>query len=623
MASTSGRRLAVLSLTALGIVYGDIGTSPLYAIRESLQPAHGLPVSAANVLGVLSCIVWSLIIVISIKYLGYILRADDHGEGGILALASLATPMDTGATRSRRGLVLLGLAGTALLYGDGAITPAISVLSAVEGLAVATPVFTPYVIPITLGILIALFLAQHHGTGRVGGVFGPIVVLWLLTLATLGIAQLIRQPAALAALDPRHAMAFFSANGSRAFIVLGSVFLVVTGGEALYADLGHFGTRPIRLAWFGLALPALLLNYFGQGALLLETPEAIRNPFYLMVPAWALYPVVGLATAATVVASQALISGAYSLTLQAVRLGCLPRMRIEHTSDREKGQIYIPAVNRFLMVACLALVVGFGSSAALASAYGVAVTTTMVITTVLFHAVARTRWGWSRWHAGVLTAAFLAIDLAFFGANLLKIPDGGWFPIAVGSAILALMLIWRRGRRGLAAKLRGRDLPPEAFAASLAHGMPTRVPGVAVFLIREPDVTPPALLHNLKHNRVLHEHVLLLTVVTEGGPTIAAADRVTHRPLGHGMHQVTIRFGYREDQDVPGTLRALTLEGVPPLTQPTYFLARERVVRARRTGTLGPLLPIFAWLNRNAPSASAHFRLPPNRVVELGAQVEL
>lgn len=623
MQTRSARYLATLSLTALGIVYGDIGTSPLYAIRESLQPAHGLPVEPGTVLGVLSCILWSLVLVISVKYLGFILRADDRGEGGILALASLATPMEVGGVRARSVLVILGLVGTALLYGDGAITPAISVLSAVEGLEVATPVFAPYVIPITVTILVALFAAQHHGTGMVGRVFGPIVLLWFGTIATLGVAQLIREPAVLAAIDPRHAVRFFLDGGWHAFVVLGSVFLVVTGGEALYADLGHFGKRPIRLAWFVVVLPALLINYFGQGALLLRSPEAIRNPFYLMVPEWALYPVVGIATAATVIASQALISGAFSLTLQAVRLGALPRLRIEHTSAKEAGQIYIPAVNRLLMVACVALVLGFGTSSRLAAAYGVAVTTTMVITTLLFYVVARQRWGWSRWLAGGLTAGFLVIDLAFWGANLIKIPDGGWFPIVMAAVLLGLMLVWRRGRRILVERIRGRGISPEDFVATLGTSSIVRVPGVAIFLIRERDVAPPAMLHNLKHNRVLHEHVILLTVETEGVPTVPPERRLEHQVLGGGLHRLIVRFGYMEEQELPRRLQDVELDGVPRLGQATWFLARESVVRSRRAGALGPLLPVFAWMNRNAPSASAHFRLPPNRVVELGAQVEL
>jgi KUP system potassium uptake protein len=620
----TGRYLATLSLTALGIVYGDIGTSPLYAVRESLMPEHGLAVSPANVLGVLSLIFWSLLLVISVKYLGFILRADNRGEGGILALASLATPMGIRQPGGRPLLLALGLFGTALLYGDGAITPAISVLSAVEGLEVATPLFRPYILPITIAILVLLFAHQRHGTGRVGRVFGPITLLWFLTLAVLGVSQILRQPDVLAAASPHHAVRFLAESGWRGFVVLGSVFLVVTGGEALYADLGHFGRRPTRVAWFVVVLPALLLNYFGQGALLIRDPAAVVNPFYRMAPSWALYPVVAIATAATVIASQALISGAYSLTMHAVQLGYIPRVTIEHTSARERGQIYVPAVNWLLMAACIGLVIGFGSSSRLAAAYGVAVTTTMAITTLLFYVVARKRWRWRAPVALAVTGFFLTFDLAFLGANLLKIPHGGWFPLVAGCLIFGLMTTWRRGRHVLLETVGGGLMPIDDFLRSLALSSPHRVRGTAIFLYGNPDATPPALLHNLKHNQVLHERVVLLAVETEEVPHVDPDERVSLEHLGQGFHRVIMRFGFMEEPDVPAGLGALRPRGLEfkPL-ETTYFLSRETLLRARASRMAAWRRNLFAVMARNARTASSFFQLPPNRVVELGAQIEL
>ncbi|HEY9518325.1 MAG TPA: potassium transporter Kup [Gemmatimonadales bacterium] len=616
--------LALLSLTALGIVYGDIGTSPLYAVRESFLPAHGLAATPGNILGVLSLIFWSLILVISVKYLGFILRADNRGEGGILALAALATPMARGAQGARPVLIALGLFGTALLYGDGAITPAISVLSAVEGLEVATPLFAPYIIPITIAILVALFASQRHGTALVGRVFGPVTLLWFVTLAVLGISQLAREPSVLAAANPSHAFRFFVHNGARGFVVLGSVFLVVTGGEALYADMGHFGKRPIRLAWFAIVLPALLLNYFGQGALLIHSPGAVSNPFYRMAPEWALYPVVAIATAATIIASQALISGAFSLTMQAVQLGCLPRVTIEHTSASMFGQIYIPGVNWALMVACIGLVLGFGSSSNLAAAYGVAVTTTMVITTVLYFVVARERWRWNRWAVVLVTAAFLTMDLAFWGANLIKIPHGGWFPLVLGGLLLLIMATWRRGRAILTRRLTSDLLPAAAFVADVHRRTPTRVPGTAVFLYSNPEATPPAMLHNLKHNRVLHERILFVSVAVIEEPQVRSADRASVESLGDGFFRVILRYGFMEEPDIPQTLAELGPAGLAlrPM-ETTYFLGRETVVRSRSGRISRWRAALFGIMNRNATPASSFFRLPPNRVVELGAQIEL
>ncbi len=621
---SGGRYLTLLSLTALGIVYGDIGTSPLYAVRESFLPSHGLPVTPGNILGVLSLIFWSLILVISVKYLVFVLRADNRGEGGILALAALCTPMVARRRGGRWWMIVLGLFGTALLYGDGAITPAISVLSAVEGLEVATPLFAPYIIPITIVILIALFLAQRHGTAIVGVMFGPVTLLWFLTLAVLGVRQIVREPGVLAAASPVHAVTFFLDNGWRGFVVLGSVFLVVTGGEALYADMGHFGKRPIRLAWFLVVLPALLLNYFGQGALLIHTPAAVENPFYRMAPEWALYPVVAIATAATVIASQALISGAFSLTMQAVQLGYIPRMAIDHTSAREFGQVYIPGVNWALMLACIGLVVGFRSSSNLAAAYGVAVTTTMVITTLLLFVVAKDRWRWSVPLAAAVTGFFLIIDLAFWGANLIKIPHGGWFPLVAGTLVFGLMSTWKRGRRILTERLGEGALPVDAFVQDVGTRSPPRVPGTAVFMYSNPEATPPALLHNLKHNKVLHERVVLLAVVTAEVPHVPADERAQAEELGQGFHRLRLTYGFMEEPNVPEALAALQPKGMDfkPL-ETTYFLGRETLIPSSRPGMAMWREHLFAMMNRNARTATSFFRLPPNRVVELGAQIEL
>ncbi|MHB1222991.1 MAG: potassium transporter Kup [Gemmatimonadaceae bacterium] len=617
-----GRYLAFLSLTALGVVYGDIGTSPLYAMRESFLPEHGVPPTAANVLGILSLIVWSLLLVISVKYLVIVLRADNRGEGGILALTSLVTPVSA-LRRGRWALITMGLFGTALLYGDGMITPAISVLSAVEGLEVVTPRLEPYVVPITIVILAAIFLIQRHGTAGVGRIFGPVTLLWFATIAALGVSQIVREPHVFAAVNPLHGLLFFVHNGWHGFLVLGSVFLVVTGGEALYADMGHFGRRPIRLAWFVVALPALLLNYFGQGALILRVPAAVVSPFYLMAPAWALMPVVVIATAAAVIASQALISGAFSLTLQAVQLGYSPRVRIDHTSERERGQIYIPAVNWGLMIACIGLVLGFRSSSNLAAAYGVAVTTTMVVTTMLLYFVMRERWGWSRWRAMPVTAIFLVIDLAFWSANLLKIPHGGWFPLVVGAVVFTLLTTWKRGRLMLSKRMRERTLPRELFVQNMAHSPPTRVPGTAVFMYGATG-TPPALLHNLKHNKVLHERVVFLSIITEEVPSVPAGERLHVEALGYGLFQVELRYGFMEDVDVPAALAMVTHEGLdfPPM-ETTYFLGRETLIATRRRGMALWREHLFAVMSRNARSATSYFRLPPNRVVELGAQIEI
>ncbi|MEZ4869964.1 MAG: potassium transporter Kup [Caldilineaceae bacterium] len=620
-----GRYLFYLALGALGVVYGDIGTSPLYAFRESFHAEYGLPVVPENVLGILSLIFWALITIISIKYITFVMRADNRGEGGILALTALINPgRDVQRGTPRYRLILLGLFGTALLYGDGMITPAISVLSAVEGLEVATPFFQPYILPITIGILVGLFLFQSRGTESVGKVFGPTTFIWFTVLAILGLSWIIREPSVLAAVSPHYGFLFFLHNGWPGFLVLGSVFLVVTGGEALYADMGHFGKTPIRLAWFIVVLPALLLNYFGQGALLLQHPEAVVNPFYRMAPTWALYPVVLIATSATVIASQALITGAFSLTRQAVQLGYLPRVAINHTSAEEIGQIYIPGINWLLMVACIALVVAFGSSSNLAAAYGVAVTTTMVITALLLFMVEQERWHWSRSRAIVFTIFFLLIDLAFWGANIVKIPAGGWFPLAIGAVVFTLMTTWKRGRDILGQRLRAGSMAFTVFTERLRVDKFAHVPGTAVFMYSDPSGTPPALLHNLKHNKVLHEQVILLSVEVQEIPRVPRQERMEVHKLENGFYRIILHYGFMEDPNVPRDLARARRHGIDMKpSEVSYFLGRERLLTAKH-----PDMPVwrenlFAVMSRNARNATDFFRLPPDRVVELGAQVEL
>ncbi len=618
-----GAYLAFLSLAALGVVFGDIGTSPIYALRESLHGAHGVAASADNVIGVLSLIFWSLILVISVKYLGFIMRADNRGEGGIMALTALIAPPRREPAGSRKVLVLAGLFGAALLYGDSMITPAISVLSAVEGLEVATPVFRPYVIPITVAILIGLFSIQRRGTASVGSLFGPIVLVWFVTLGTLGALHLADDPAVFQALNPVHALEFFRRNGVNGFLVLGSVFLVVTGGEALYADMGHFGRRPIRLTWYLVVLPALLLNYFGQGAMVIAHPDRLAQPFYLMAPRWALYPLVGLTTIATVIASQAVISGAFSLTRQAVQLGYLPRLGIKHTSRREIGQIYISSINWLLAAASIGLVLGFRSSSRLAAAYGVAVTTDMVFATVLFAFVARERLGWPKWGAVLLVLGFLTVDLSFWGANLPKIPHGGWFPLVIAAGLFVVMTTWRKGRSVLARKYRDQTLPLDLFVREMERKPPTRVPGTAVFM-HGGDQTPPALLHNLKHNKVLHERVFLLKVETLEIPHVGTDERIACEELGAGLHRVQVRYGFAQDPHIPAALAQCPARGLEfkPMDT-TYFLGRENLIAVKDPPMRLWRARLFALLSRNALGATAFFHLPPNRVVELGTQIEI
>ena len=613
-----------LSIAALGVVYGDIGTSPIYALRESLHGVHGVAPTAGNVLGLLSLIFWALVLVISIKYLAFVMRADNCGEGGMIALTALVTPASEQARRRHWVLVLLGLFGASLLYGDSMITPAISVLSAVEGLQVVTPVFRPYVIPITVAILIGLFAVQSRGTARIGAVFGPVMLLWFATLGVLGASQLVQNPAVLAAVNPAHGVRFFAENGWQGFVVLGSVFLVVTGGEALYADMGHFGLTPIRLSWFGFVLPALLLNYFGQGALVLRDAAAAEHPFFHLAPAWATIPLVALTTLATVIASQAVISGAFSLTRQAVQLGYLPRVGIEHTSSTQIGQIYIPALNKLLMLACIGLVLGFGSSSRLAAAYGVAVTTDMVFTTILFAVVARTRWKWSLPAVLVLAAAFLVVDLGFWGASLLKIPSGGWFPLVIAAMVFTVMTTWSTGRSILAERIAERTMPVEDFGKLLDATRPLRVPGTAIYMVRNTAAVPLAMLQNIRHNKVLHERVILLAMRIESVAYVSDDERVHVESLAPNLYRVVARHGFAEDVDVPTVLARLDRHGLSvDVAQSTFFLGRETLLATRRAGMAIWRERLFARLARNAQRATKFFRIPPERVCELGAQIEL
>jgi KUP system potassium uptake protein len=624
-----GKALAVLSLTALGVVYGDIGTSPLYALKECFSGPHGLEPTRENVLGVLSLVFWSLNFIISFKYVAIMLRADNRGEGGILALLALLRPR-TNIVGGRWALVMAGIFGAALLYGDGIITPAISVLGAVEGLSVATHALEPYVVGISLVIIVALFLVQRFGTEGVGKIFGPVTTLWFICIALLGVYGISKEPQVLHAINPRYMVDFFVRDGLAGFLILAAVVLVVTGGEALYADMGHFGKRPIRLAWFAIVLPALVLNYFGQGAMLLEHPEFKTNPFYFLVPSWALYPMVVIATSAAVVASQALISGAFSLTRQAIQLGYCPRVTIIHTSHKEQGQIYIPEVNWALMIACVGLVLAFQTSSNLAATYGVAVTGTMTVTTLLFMAVARERWHWDWVRVVAIGGLILVVDMAFFTANLVKIPDGGWFPMLVALLVFILMSTWKRGRRFLTAALRESSLPLMDVIKDVDRRRVHRVPGTAVFMTSDPEGAPPVLLHHLKHNKVLHEKVILLSIQGDEIPQVAEKDRVDFKELGSGFYQVIATYGFMESPDVPAVLQALALKGdamdlgglTVKLMETTFYLGRETLLPSGMAKMARWRKRLFIVMTRNAQSATTFFNLPPNRVVEMGAQIQ-
>ncbi len=616
--------IAALALGAIGVVYGDIGTSPLYTMHEIFAGSGGVELSHGNIIGVVSVIFWTLMIVVSMKYVTLILRADNHGEGGIMALLALASSAVGSNARLRRLLFIAGAFGAALFYGDGVITPAISVLSAVEGLEVAAPALKPYVVPLTVGVLVILFGVQRRGTAGIGVVFGPIMLIWFVLLAVAGLVSIAAAPQVLVALNPLLGAEFMLAHGWRAFVALGAIVLAVTGAEALYADMGHFGRRPIRVAWFGLVFPALAINYLGQAALLIADPKAIENPFYRLFPGWLLFPAIGLATVATVIASQAVISGAFSMTKQAVQLGFLPRMHVVHTSAREMGQVYLPSINWFLLVSVVAAVVGFGSSTNLASAYGIAVTGTMLITTVLTFWVVRYAWGYNWLLCVLATGLFLLIDLAFFSANTLKIAQGGWFPLVIGAGIFTAMVTWKRGREILLDKLRSEAIPLEPFLKSVVNEGITRVPRTAVFLMASPEGVPRALLHNLMHNSVLHERVVFLTVVYKDVPYVPLPGRVLIQDLGNEFYRVRVYYGFMDQPDIPAALDRCDCEGLEfDLFATSFFVSRETVIPTE-TGGMSPWREeLFATMSDLASSVVDYFKIPPNRVIELGTRVEI
>jgi KUP system potassium uptake protein len=628
-ANPTGKRLAILALGALGVVYGDIGTSPLYALREVFSPKYGITPTPEHVLGVLSLVFWALVLVITVKYIVFILRADNRGEGGILAMLALILQKEPGKGSNRLLVIALGLLGAALLYGDGMITPAISVLSAMEGLTVVSHAFEPAVVPLAAVVLIVLFVAQKYGTARVGAFFGPITLVWFLVIATLGAISLVKHPGVLAAMNPIYAIRFFQDVGSAGFFIMGAVVLVVTGGEALYADMGHFGKRPIRVAWLAMALPALLLNYFGQGALLLTDSSAIENPFFLLAPRALLYPMVALATMATVIASQAMISGAFSITQQCIQLGYSPRMTITHTSAREFGQIYIPEVNSALAVGCLLIVFGFRSSEALGAAYGIAVTGTFILSTVLYSIIALRRWHWPVWKVLGFLLVFGFIDAVLFGASASKFIHGGWVPIVVAIGIFAMMTTWKRGRLILSERMQDISLPLETFLADIGENPRTRVPGTAVFMTSESQGTPVVLLHHLKHNKVLHETVILMSIRTADVPETQRHERVSIEALAHGFFRVIGTYGFMESPDVKEILQRCRDAGIAARPLDTsYYLGREQLIPRSGPWKKGAMSmnifrkKLFAVMSRNARSATQYFQLPPNRVVELGTQIE-
>jgi len=616
---------AVLALLALGVVFGDIGTSPLYAVKETFAPGRGIALTAANILGGLLAIFWSLMFVVSLKYVSLIMRADNRGEGGIMALLALASSAVKARPRLEGVLFILGITGAALFYGDAVLTPAISVLSAIEGLEVGTSAFKPLVVPLAIGVLVALFVLQRRGTAVVGALFGPVCAAWFVALGAAGVWNIVNHPGVLAALHPGHALGFLTGHGFASFVVLGAVLLAFTGAEALYADMGHFGKRAVRLAWFGLVLPALVLNYFGQGALLIADPQAIEHPFYRAFPGWALYPMVALATAATVIASQATISGAYSVTQQAIQLGLLPRMNVVHTSSQAIGQVYVPLVNWLLLAAVLGAVLGFGSSSALASAYGVAVMGTMLVDTCLTFFVVRFGWRYPLALCVLATGAFLLFDLVFLGSALLKVAEGGWFPMLVALLLFAAMTTWRRGRQILLARLRQDSVPLAPFLEMLLREPPQRVPGTAIFMTATADATPHALLHNLNHNKVLHERVAFMTVETAGVPWVPAKERLTIVSLGHGCFRITVRYGFRNRPDVQHALRLAARQGFAydPM-QTSFFLSRETIVATAAVRNMAPWRErFFATMVLNAGNVTNYFNIPANRVIELGTRVEI
>jgi len=621
----TNRRLAQLSLAALGVVFGDIATSPIYAIRECFHGVYGIAVSQANVMGILSLMFWALVMIVGLKYMVFVFRANNRGEGGVIALTALIRGQNT-SSGSRRGLgvIALGLFAACLLYGDGMITPAISVLSAVEGIAIITPVFDPYVILLTSAILLGLFLIQRYGTARVGGIFGPVILVWLCFLAVTGVAQIVREPQILSSVFPWHAIRFLILNKLHGFVVLGAVFLVVTGTEALYADMGHFGTRPIRLTWFALVFPALVLNYFGQGALLLGRPEAAHHPFYAMVPSWAMVPTVLLATLATIIASQAVISGAFSMTGQAIKLGYLPRLNIRQTSATQIGQIYVAPINWMLMISTIALVVGFQSSSKLAAAYGVAVTSTMLITTTLFFIVARQRWQWPLVWVTPLVGLFFMVDVPFFAANISKILHGAWFPLVIGSAFFTLMLIWARGRRVLDDQLRKIMPPVHQFIVDLASHPPNRIDEDAVFLTESPSVVPVALAKNVKHNRVVHSRTVLLYFRVEDVPRVPNIEKIKTEKLGGGFHRIVARYGFMEDPSLDTMLTLAREQGLDLKPESTsFYISRENLAIGENSSMARWRANLFIFMSRNAADVTSFFSLPADRVIEVGAKLEI
>lgn len=621
----NNKRLATLTLAALGVVYGDIGTSPLYSIKEVFGGAHHpVPITPDNVLGILSLFLWSLIIVVTLKYVAFIMRANNKGEGGIIALMTLALHKGNPDSWQQKLLITLGLFGAALFYGDGVITPAISVLSAVEGLELITPTFKPYILPITLAIVVGLFVIQRRGTATVGALFGPVMLLWFAVLALLGGISIVQHPAVLAAINPLYGFNFLLGNSLLGFFALGAVVLCITGAEALYADMGHFGAKPIQYAWLGYVMPALIINYFGQGALLLADPSAVENPFYRLAPEWALYPLVILSTIATVIASQAVISGAFSITQQAIQLGYTPRLEVQHTSDQEIGQIYLPALNWLLLVSIIALVIGFGSSSNLAAAYGIAVTGTMLITNILAIAVAVRLWNWSPLRAIFGALPFIVIDLGFFLANSVKIPDGGWFPLAFGLAIFVLLTTWKRGRELLHNRLAADALQLKPFIDDVTQSGVSRVPGTAIFMTPDPDSVPHAMLHSLKHYKALHEQVVILSVSVFDVPFVPDIDRVEVRHLSGNFSQVIVQYGFKDEPDIPAALLLCTDSGLSiDMMDTSFFLGRETLIPRLGSEMAYWRELLFVAMFRNAGSATAFFKIPSNRVVELGSQVVL
>ncbi|HCY62686.1 MAG TPA: potassium transporter Kup [Oxalobacteraceae bacterium] len=628
MSNHAKSSLSALTIAAIGIVYGDIGTSPLYTMKEVFSSTHGIPLTPENLFGVVSLIVWGLVIIVSLKYVTLVLRANNRGEGGIMALLALALSSVTQQSRWFFPVMLAGLIGAALFYGDSVITPAISVLSAIEGLEVATPTFRPYVVPITVAILVALYMVQKNGTAGIGKWFGPIVLVWFVTLGGMGIVNIIETPAILAALNPMHALGFLLGKGWLAFVALGAIVLAFTGAEALYADMGHFGKKPVRLAWFAVVFPGLALNYLGQGALLLSNPEAVSNPFYQQLGAWSIYPLVILSTMATVIASQATISGTFSVTQQAISLGFLPRMRVMYTSEREMGQIYIPLANWLQLVVVVLAVVGFGSSSNLAAAYGIAVTGTMLMTTILTFFVIRYKWNYNLLLCWLATGFFFTIDITLLSANVLKIVHGGWFPILLGMVMVTVMLTWKDGRSIVYENLKKHLIPLEDFLLSLFVSPPVRVEGTAVFFRAEGDGVPHAMLHNLLHNKVLHERTIFLTVHNADIPYIPEAERVKVQPLDHECYQVDVNYGFKDDRDIPLALQMCASQGLAiEMMGTSFFIARQNVIPRVGNSTgrnmAGWREALYATMSRNARDAADYYRVPSNRVIELGTQVEI